>query len=109
MSKKHLPKNVKTIFCGDCEKGWVRKAAFNDHFDDLSDCFSWLLEAPNSQKISGGVAPYPLPGALPLDPADGCAPRPLLQLTRRRKAPPRSQIDKRSDASRHLPQKPYQI
>ena len=43
------------------------------------------------QKISGGLRPpSPPPGALPLDPAGGCAPRPLPQLTRRRSAPPPS-------------------
>ena len=42
------------------------------------------------EKFSGGLRPpSPPPGALPLDPAGGCAPRPLLQLARRRVAPPR--------------------
>ena len=44
-----------------------------------------------SKKFSGGLRPpSPPPGALPLNPAGGCAPRPLLELTRRRVAPPRS-------------------
>ena len=46
-----------------------------------------LLLVPNkTQKISGGLRPpNPRPGAPPLDPAGGCAPRPLPDLPRRRK------------------------
>jgi len=45
----------------------------------ISFAAPWDVQEPKSFQLQGGFAPDPPPGALPLHPAGGSAPRPPLQ------------------------------
>ena len=81
---KREPFRKLKLLCIECYNGGAFGSCFLAFSD--SDCRKTCqIYDVFAKNFPGGFAPLTPTGALPLDPAGGCAPRPLPQLPRRRK------------------------